>query len=157
MTPPSPSVSQNPLIPRPAVGVVCLRPPGEVLLIRRGKPPGTGGWSLPGGRLEWGERLELAVLRELLEETGVSGDVLGLIDVVDGLFGLDADQQPEMHYVLVDYAVRWRSGAPAAGDDALEARFVPLATLAEFGLWSETIRIIAAAVARWPAAVGIDH
>jgi len=58
-----------------------------VLLIRRGKPPRLGEWSLPGGRIEWGERAEAAALRELREETAVEGAILGLLDVVDGLFG----------------------------------------------------------------------
>ncbi|MEO6339339.1 MAG: NUDIX hydrolase [Caulobacteraceae bacterium] len=125
--------------PVPAVGVVCLRGE-EVLLIRRGKPPLEGSWSLPGGRIEWGERAADAALRELREETGVEAEQLGLIDVVDGLFG-------ERHYVLIDYAARWVSGEPKAGDDATEARFWPLAAIGGLGLWEETVRIIEAAAA----------
>ena len=55
--------------PVPAAGVVCFRG-DEVLLIRRGTPPREGEWSLPGGRIEWGERAADAALRELREETG---------------------------------------------------------------------------------------
>lgn len=140
--------------PRPvvAVGVVCLRPPGEVLLIQRSKPPNAGAFSLPGGRLEFGETLATAALRELAEETSVSADLLGLIDVVDGLFHRSPEDGPSMHYVLVDYAARWTGGTPRAGDDAADARFVSLDALSEMGLWSETERIIRAAVARWPDA-----
>ncbi len=124
------------------MGVVCLR--GEaVLLIRRGRPPLQGSWSLPGGRVEWGEALEAAALRELAEETGVTADLLGLVDVVDGVFG------PDTHYVLVDYAAFWRSGEPQAGDDAVDAAFHPLDGLAGLGLWSETLRVIALAVERY--------
>lgn len=115
--------------------MVCLRG-DEVLLIRRGQPPLQGDWSLPGGRIEWGERAEDAALRELGEETGVRAELLGLAAVVDGLFG------PDRHYVLIDYAARWLEGEPAAGDDAAEAAFHPLADLEGLGMWSETVRVI---------------
>jgi 8-oxo-dGTP diphosphatase len=127
-TPPQPS-------PIPAVGVVCLRGK-EVLLIRRGTPPLQGAWSLPGGRVEWGEGVERAALRELREETGV-----------DGLFG--TGPVPDRHYVLIDYAARWISGEPRAGDDAADAAFHRLDRLDQLELWSETTRIIALAAARY--------
>lgn len=126
--------------PVPAVGLVCLRG-DEVLLIRRGKPPRQGEWSLPGGRIEPGERAVDAGLRELLEETGVTARITGLLDVVDGIF-----PEADRHYVLIDYAAEWMSGEPVAGDDALEARFVPLAQVEALIGWSETRRIIALAV-----------
>ncbi|OQW61599.1 MAG: phosphohydrolase [Proteobacteria bacterium HN_bin10] len=123
--------------PVPAVGVVCLR--GEaVLLIRRGAPPFEGQWSLPGGRIEWGERAEDAALRELKEETGCDAALIGLIDVVDAAFA-------ERHYVLIDYAARWLAGEPNAGDDARDPRFFDPGELADLDLWSETRRIIEAA------------
>ena len=128
--------------PVPGVGVVCLRG-AQVLLIRRGKPPMQGAWSLPGGHVEWGETLAAAALRELVEETGVEAELLGLVDVVDGLFG------PDTHYVLIDYAARWRSGEPRAEDDAVEAVFHPLARLGELELWAETVRVIALAAERF--------
>lgn len=128
--------------PIPAVGVVCLRG-REVLLIRRGRPPRAGEWSLPGGRIEPGEGVREAALRELGEETGVEAELLGLLDVVDGVF-------PEhgRHYVLIDHAARWLSGEPRAGDDAAEARFFPLEQALALVDWSETRRVIALAVER---------
>jgi len=144
------SPRQRPVV---AVGVVCLRPPGDVLLIRRATPPNAGAFSLPGGKLEFGETLTAAALRELGEETGVTAELLGLIDVVDGLFDLTPEGQPSLHYVLVDYAARWTAGAPRAGDDAAEAAFVSLDRLSDFGLWSETERIIRTAATRWPQAL----
>ena len=132
----------SPPAPVPAVGVVCLRG-DQVLLIRRGKPPMLGSWSLPGGRIEPGERAVDAALRELAEETGVVAELTGLIDVVDGIF-----PESGRHYVLIDYAARWLSGEPVAGDDALEARFVPLSEVDSLINWSETRRVIAEAVRR---------
>lgn len=125
--------------PAPCVGVVCLRD-GEVLLIRRGREPRLGEWSLPGGRIEPGERAMDAALRELREETGVEAEILGLVDVVDGLF-------PEhgRHYVLIDYVARWIGGEPVAGDDAAEAAFMPVEEALRRVDWDETRRIIAMA------------
>lgn len=122
--------------PVPAVGIVCLRG-DEVLLIRRGTPPRQGEWSLPGGRIEPGERAKDAALRELREETGVVAEITGLIDVVDGLF-----PEANRHYVLIDYAARWLAGELVAGDDALEARFVALDEIDALIDWAETRRII---------------
>ncbi len=127
--------------PVPCVGVVCLRG-DEVLLIRRGTPPRLGEWSLPGGRIEPGERAVDAALRELREETGVTAEITGLLDVVDGIFPESA-----RHYVLIDYAARWLSGEPTAGDDALEARFVRPDEVEALVRWDETRRVIGLALA----------
>lgn len=138
--------------PVPCVGVVCLRG-DEVLLIRRGTPPRLGQWSLPGGRLEWGETLEVAALRELKEETGVDAELTGLLDVVDGVFparpSLDGrGGEITRHYVLIDYAARWTGGEPVAGDDAAEARFVSRDEAMALVEWDETRRVIAQAYDR---------
>ena len=121
--------------------MVCLRG-AEVLLIKRGNPPRQGQWSLPGGRLEWGETLQDGALRELTEETGVTAQILGLIDVVDGLFTSRATGETTRHYVMIDYAARWLSGEPQAGDDAAEARFVSLEEALALVEWEETRRVI---------------
>jgi 8-oxo-dGTP diphosphatase len=134
--------------PVPAVGVVVLRGE-EVLLVRRGTAPRVGQWSLPGGRIEWGETAEAAALRELKEETGVEVQLLGLIEVVDAVFTSRTSGETTRHYVLIDFAARWISGEPVAGDDAAEARFVHHSEVAGLVEWSETVRIIDAARQRW--------
>ncbi len=134
-------MTDSPMIPVPAVGVVCLKG-DEVLLIRRGTPPRQGEWSLPGGRIEHGERATDAALRELQEETRIEARLIGLIDVVDGIFA-DAGR----HYVLIDYAAEWLSGEPCAGDDATDAEFMSVTEALGRVSWEETRRIIRAGVA----------
>lgn len=141
--------------PEPAAGVVCLRRPAawrgsatewEVLLIQRGTPPRLGEWSLPGGRIEWGERAMDAALRELREETGVEAEITGLLDVIDGIF--PSAVGPSRHFVLVDYAARWTAGEPRPGDDAAEARFWPAEEAVAAVDWAETKRVIRLALER---------
>jgi len=130
--------------PQPAVGTVCFK--GEdVLLIRRGTKPLAGDWSIPGGRIEFGERAEAAALRELVEETGITARLTGLVDVVDAIFTSRTTGAVARHYVLFDYAAVWVSGEPIAGDDADHAEWISPARQAELPLWDETRRVIAAA------------
>ena len=133
--------------PVPCAGVVCLRG-GEVLLIRRGKAPLKGEWSLPGGRMEMGEGVAQTALRELAEETGVEAELLGLIDVVDHFH--EGGQM-----VLIDYAARWTAGEPVGGDDAMEARFFAINEAMALVSWGETRRVIALAVERFGLAARI--
>ena len=122
------------LIRTDCVGVVCIR--GDVvLLIQRGTAPLKGEWSIPGGRIEDGETEAEACLRELSEETAVTANLLTKITA------LDADFE-SFHYRLHDYLALWMSGEPKAGDDADEARFVPMSDVDSLGMWSETVRVI---------------
>lgn len=123
-----------------------------MLLIKRGNPPRQGQWSLPGGRIEWGETTPGAALRELKEETGVDAELLGLVDVVDGLFTSRTTGETTRHYIMIDYAARWLSGEPVAGDDAAEAGFFPLEEGLALVEWDETRRVIGEAAARFGGA-----
>ena len=120
------------------VGAVVFRG-AEVLLIKRGKPPFEGKWSIPGGRVEFGEPLEAAVRREVLEETGVVADLAGLIGVFEALPAIAGQSR---HMVMIDYAADWARGAPRAGDDAADARFFPLEEALEKVAWDETRRAV---------------
>lgn len=130
---------------RPLVGVGTIVWRGDqVLLIRRSKPPLAGAWSLPGGAQRLGETVRAAALRELKEETGLDAEILGLVDVVDGIFP-DRDGAVRNHYTLIDFAARAVGGQLAAASDAAEARWHKAEALANLGLWSETLRVIEAA------------
>ncbi len=130
---------------RPLVGIgtVMLRP-GAALLVRRGRPPAQGQWSIPGGAQKLGESAEAAARRELLEETGLEAGPLSLIAHVDSIHRDDAGRV-QFHYTILDFAARWQGGAPVAGGDVTAAAFVPYADLAALGLWSEAHRVIALA------------
>ena len=113
--------------PEVCVGAVATDD-GCLLLIRRGHGPAAGEWSIPGGRVNAGETLAEAVVRELAEETGVEA-------VCDSLLGWVERIGDGYHYVIFDFLVTILSGdTPVAGDDAAEARWVPLDQVAELRL-----------------------
>ncbi len=105
--------------PELCVGAVVVDE-DRLLMIRRGRGPAQGQWSVPGGRVEGGETLAEAVVRELLEETGLEG-------VCDDLIGWVERFDEGRHFVILDFAVTvLDADDPTAGDDAAEAAWVPL-------------------------------
>jgi 8-oxo-dGTP diphosphatase len=116
--------------PRPevCVGAVAVHD-HRLLLVRRGHGPAAGEWSVPGGRVEAGETLVEAVVRELGEETGLEG-------VCDRFVGWVERIGDEHHFVILDFAVTLLDPAsePVAGDDAAEVAWVPLAELSDYRL-----------------------
>lgn len=135
--------------PRIIVGVAAViwNNRGEVLLIRRAKAPRKGEWSLPGGKVEFGETLIEAVRREALEETDLVIEILGMVDVVESVREVDAGS-PDGHYVLIDFGAKVTSGTARAGSDAQDARWFTLDEIAASELWSEMQRIIALSAER---------
>ena len=106
-----------------AVAAVVFDAAGRVLLIERGRPPGVGQWTVPGGKLHHGEALAAAVAREVREETGVEVEVGPLVEVVERV-------------------VAAGDGAPRPGDDARAARFVDAAELARLPLTDGLVPVI---------------
>jgi mutator protein MutT len=112
----------------PVASVIAVVPRGdEVLLVRRRNPPDPERWGFPGGKIEPGETLAEATLRELREETGVAADFVRVFNATD-VFAAGADGAPR-HFVLVAGLCRWRAGEPVAADDAMDARWFALAEL----------------------------
>ncbi len=127
------------------VGAVVFRG-NEVLLIRRGKAPFIGQWSIPGGSLHEGERLEDAAVREVMEETGVSIRLIGLIGVFEALPKMRDGEGFLRHMLMIDYAAEWLAGEPIAGDDAAAAEFAPFDEALSRVSWDLTRTAIAGAL-----------
>lgn len=111
-----------------AAVIAVVRRQDEVLLVRRINPPDAGLWGFPGGRIEPGETLAEATLRELREETGVSataGPVIDTLDVLDR----GEDGTLRHHFILVAVACDWWAGEPVAADDASDAAWFRIADL----------------------------
>lgn len=123
MTPADPPTRR----PEPSVGAVVVDQ-GRLLMIRRGRGPATGQWSVPGGRVEFGETLAQAVEREVAEETGLvvtCGSFIGLVERIGAGY----------HYVILDFWAHLIHPRPLeAGDDAAEAAWVALDELSALDL-----------------------
>jgi ADP-ribose pyrophosphatase YjhB (NUDIX family) len=113
----------------------------SILLVRRGKEPLRGYWSLPGGAVETGERLAEALRREVREETGLEIEILQLFEVFERIMPDDAGAA-EHHYVLIDYLCRVTGGALRAGDDAMDVRWIPRAELDRYEVTPGTMAVI---------------
>ena len=122
------------------VGIVVFHQQ-KVLLIRRGKPPRKGEWSIPGGKQKLGETLQQAARREVQVETGLKLGPLMLVDVVDSIFK-DSQVQIQYHYSLVEWTGEFLSGELNAADDASYAEWFELSEIKNFGLWEKTLEII---------------
>lgn len=129
--------------PTPAVIAVALRG-SDVLLVQRRNAPDAGLWGFPGGKIEPGENLSDAALRELREETGLTGRAAGVITALDALSHA-SDGTLTHHYVLIAVRILEVSGAPVAADDAADARWVSLAQLADLPLSRDVAQLAAAA------------
>ena len=131
---------EYPARPLVGIGIIVLRA-GSLLLVRRGRPPARGEWSLPGGAQKLGETAEAAARRELLEEAGLEVGAMRLVGHADSIHR-DLEGRVQFHYTILDFAAAWRGGEPVPGGDALEAVFAPLDGLAAYALWSEVLRVV---------------
>ena len=126
--------------PRVAVGAVVFNKK-RVLLVRRGQPPSEGLWAIPGGSVEIGETLQAAAEREILEETGITiraGEPVYTFDAIER----DGTGKIRFHYVIIDLGADYISGDPAAGDDALEARWVAAQEINDLRVSAPTLKLL---------------
>ena len=127
-------------VPLVGVGAVVVRD-GRVLLVKRANPPGKGQWAIPGGLVEKGETLQEAAEREIREETGLvirAGKPFYTFDIIQR----GENGRIEFHYVIVDMAADYVGGAPKAGDDALDARWVSAGDLGSLQVTPTTLDLL---------------
>ena len=131
---------------QPLVGVgAIIVEDGRVLLIKRGKAPLLGEWSIPGGMLELGETLRQGAEREALEETGLTVRATDLLGVFDRIVPSDApeeDGRTLYHYVLIDFLCHRISGDVLAAGDASDARWFTFAELGGLSLPPDTRKVL---------------
>lgn len=133
----------NPDYPVVGVGAVIVKG-DQIVLIRRGKAPRKGEWSLPGGGVKLGETTIDATAREIREETGLTTHIQSVVDTVDYI---ERNERGSVafHYVLIDYLALYRTGTLKAASDADAAQWISFDAALTLPLWDETKRIIRAA------------
>jgi 8-oxo-dGTP diphosphatase len=132
---------EYPEAPIVGVGAVVIDG-GRVLLVRRGQEPLKGEWSLPGGALELGETLQQGVVREVLEETGLTVVPAGIVEILDRITQDEATGQIRYHYVLIDFICRVTGGTIRGASDVDDARWVPRDSLHDYQLAPVTVNVI---------------
>ena len=132
---------EYPEAPIVGVGAVVIDG-GRVLLVRRGQEPLKGEWSLPGGALELGETLQQGVVREVLEETGLTVVPAGIVEILDRITHDEASGQIRYHYVLIDFICRVAGGTLRGASDVDDARWVPRDALHDYELAPVTVNVI---------------
>lgn len=139
------SSSKAPVVPRAAASMAVFRE-GKVLLAQRGKAPLKGVWSLPGGRVEPGEKVRDAALRELAEETGVSAKILGVADVTDVILK-DKNGRVHTQYAITAFLALWTSGEAKAASDCMGVEWIHPCDIGDRTMTQGTLPIIRRATA----------
>lgn len=136
----NPSERHYPSRPVLAVGALVFSE-NKILLVERGQEPLRGYWSLPGGAVETGERLEEALLREVREETGLEVECDGLHEIFERVTR-DGEGRAEFHYVVVDFLCHPVGGHLEAASDAAGAQWVSEGELAHLKITPGSLPVI---------------
>ncbi len=131
-TAPAPDGPELVAWPRAAASAAIFRG-SRVLIAERGNGPMRGSWSLPGGKIEPGEKAAAAAVREIKEETNLDVELAGLLDLHE-IIRADATGVVKFHYIIAVHFGTSLSGEPRAATDISDARFVALSELAHYRL-----------------------
>ena len=134
--------------PKAAASAAIFRDDGKLLIGLRGKDPSNMVWSLPGGHIEPGETARAAALREIFEETSITAELLGLVDINDVIIH-NQDGTLRAHYLLTIFFGRWLSGDPIPADDCAAARFVAVDEIAALETTAKLHHFVALSHHKW--------
>jgi 8-oxo-dGTP diphosphatase len=134
----------------PLIGVgTCLLKGNTILIIQRGNPPDKGLWSIPGGMVGYGERTDVAAMREVEEETGLH--ILKMEYVADIVNKIIYDEKGKLkyHFIIVDYVTTKFKGTASAADDAVDSKWCPFNELPQYE-YPDTIVELFKKIHIWP-------
>lgn len=136
-----------PKFPVPAVGAITFQE-DRILLIQRGRKPGIGKWTLPGGVVELGESPIDALNREILEECGITIEVGEVLEVANRVIRDEAGRV-EYHYIIIDYLASYKGGTLKPNSDIRDARWVPFLEVEKYDLTDGLLPVIEKAVIKY--------
>ncbi|MEO3993664.1 MAG: NUDIX hydrolase [Desulfurococcaceae archaeon TW002] len=127
--------------PRIAVGAVVLKNNDEILLIKRKYPPSSNLWSIPGGHVEVGEPILVALFRELEEETSLKASKATLLAITEYI-RLRKNYSVKYHYIILDYLITDAEGEPIANEESLDIGFFRFSEALKLELTDTTKELI---------------
>jgi 8-oxo-dGTP diphosphatase len=128
---------EYPSQPIVGVGAIIVRD-GKILLAKRGSEPGKGKWSVPGGLVELGEKIEKAVVREVKEETNLDVETIRLVDAVNNIIK-DSNGKLRFHFVILDFMAMLMGGTLQSSSDVVDTKWVGLEEVEDYDL-TDTFR-----------------